>query len=81
MNVRSFAAPSSDGEEFWPHSSEQKLAIIATRRAAPRFGRVCATEYTKNSTEDAKKMPIQENFGEQIQPNQHVPERYSRLLR
>jgi hypothetical protein len=54
---------------------------MATRRAAPRFGRVCATEYNKNSTEGAKKMPIQEKFGGQIQPNQHVPERYSSLLR
>jgi hypothetical protein len=54
---------------------------MAVRRATPRFGRVCATEYTKNSTEDAKKTWIQEKFGEQIQPNQRVPERYSRLLR
>jgi hypothetical protein len=83
VKARSLAAPSSGaGTEFWPHSSEQKVDSITTpRKATPRSGRVCATEYTKNSTEGARKLEIQEIFCGQSQRNQYVPECDRPLLR
>src|SRR5437867_3269685 len=85
VKLSSFAAPPNPvrsaalGGAVWAHRFTPISRAAETNvRSTREFGRKCATEHTKNSTEHAGKFRSKPKINSQLTPNQRVPKRNTR---